>query len=413
MKTILRGCTLAAAIVTATTASAGGLWLNEFGDFAGGRAAAGAAAGVDEAMTLAYNPASISRIKGNQLFVSGGAVVGDMNFDESYSNSRNGGSDGGNAGKATVFSSMAYVHDLGSDKWSAAIGLVPLSGSGFKFDDDWVGRYQAIKVDLLVAALSPTVAYQVTDQLSLGVTVQGYYANLEIDLALPRLDPGRPDGDGSIDGNDMDLGYTLGAMYELAPGSRFGLFYQSELKPKFGGNFKANYSGLGPGEAIDLARNVSTDTELELAEYVRFSVHQDMDERWGVDFTVGWDNWSALSNVLISTQDGAAGVPTRWEDTYHVAWGTQYQLDKYWALTGGVAYDSNPVDSEYRNAQLPVDRQIRYAVGARYALRDNLTVGGYVNYIDLGKARITGKRFGGDFDNNSATQLIANLTWKF
>ena len=106
-------------------------------------------------------------------------------------------------------------------------------------------------------------------------------------------------------------------------------------------------------------------------------------------------------------------MTTDWRDTYHVAWGAEYKLDRYWTLTGGVAYDTNPVSDRNRNAQLPVDKQIRYAVGAQYAISDALTVGGYVNYMDLGSAQITAERFGGDFDYNNATQLIANVTWKF
>jgi len=155
-------------VASVNIASAGGLWLNEYGDFAGGRAAAGAAAGVDNAMTIAYNPASISRLKGNQLFASAGAIVPQMNFDIDYSTPRNGYDDGGNAGEVAAYSSMAYVHDFGSDKWSAGIALVPLAGAGFEFQDNWVGRFQATKVDLTVMALSPTLAYQVTDKLSLG-----------------------------------------------------------------------------------------------------------------------------------------------------------------------------------------------------------------------------------------------------
>ncbi len=62
---------------------------------------------------------------------------------------------------------------------------------------------------------------------------------------------------------------------------------------------------------------------------------------------------------------------------------------------------------------MPVDKQMRYAVGAQYAISDALTVGGYVNYMDLGSAQITAKRFGGDFDYNNATQLIANVNWTF
>ena len=75
-------------------------------------------------MTIAYNPASIARLQGNQLFASAGAIVANMNFDVDYSNPRNGYADGGNAGETAAYSSMAYVHDFDSDKWSAGIALV-------------------------------------------------------------------------------------------------------------------------------------------------------------------------------------------------------------------------------------------------------------------------------------------------
>jgi long-chain fatty acid transport protein len=403
MKNTLRSCTIAAAIASASTASAGGLWLNEFGDLAGGRAAAGAAAGVDDAMTIAYNPASITRLEGNHLFASLGAVVPNQNFDIDYTTPRYGTNDGGNAGETAVYSSMAYVHDFGSDKWSAGIALVPLAAAGLDYNNGWVGRFQATKVELQVLALSPTVAYKVTDRLSLGASLQATYSDLNLHFAIPRFRANQPEGFGSINGDDMKPAFTLGALYELSERTRFGLAYQSEVKPKFDGDLKTSPLGL----------DVSTDTELPLGDYARFSVHQAMDERWDVEFTVGWDNWSRLGNVLVATDVREGGIATSWKDTYHVAWGAQYKLDDDWTLTGGVAYDTNPVSDQRRNAQLPVDKQMRYAVGAQYALMDTLTVGGYVNYADLGSADIKAKNWGGGFDYNNATQIIANMTWKF
>ena len=394
-------------------ASAGGLWLNEYGDFAGGRAAAGAAAGVDEAMTIAYNPASMTLLAGSQLFAAAGAVIGEMKFDVGYSDPRQGTGDGGDAGETAPLAALAYVHDFNSDRWRAGVALGGLSGAGFDYGDDWVGRYQATRVSLLVMALSPTLAYQVNDQLSLGVSAQAVYGDLNLDFAVPRLDPGRPDGAGSIDGDDVQAAFALGALYELRPGSRFGLFYQSEVDLKFDGDLRVNLPFGDGGDLAELDRSVASDTELTLADYLRFGIHQDLDERWGVDLTLGWDNWSALDNVFVSTQGGTKGIPTRWRDTWHYAWGIQYRLDPHWDLTGGVAWDDNPVRASDRNAQLPVDRQLRYALGARYKPTSRLTVGGYVNYADLGNARISAQRFGGDFDSNSALSLMANLSWVF
>ncbi len=111
--------------------------------------------------------------------------------------------------------------------------------------------------------------------------------------------------------------------------------------------------------------------------------------------------------MLVSTENGSAEIPTRWRDTYHYAWGAQYRPGQRWAFTAGAAYDTNPVDAQYRNAQLPVDRQLRYA------LRESLSVGGYINYADLGRARISGQRFGGEYRDNSALQLLVNANWTF
>ncbi|MCB1704600.1 MAG: outer membrane protein transport protein [Halioglobus sp.] len=413
MKNTLKGCAVAAAMLGAGSVSAGGLWLNEYGDFAGGRAAAGASAGTDEAMTIAYNPASLSRLQGSQLFVSGGAYIGTLKFDTKYSNPRNGYNDGDDAGKVAPAAAMAYVNDLGSDKWSAGVFLGGLSGSGMNYSDDWVGRYQATNVSLMLMALAPSVSYQVTDKLSVGVTAQAIYADLTLEMALPRLDPNLPDGKGKLDGDDVKPGFNLGAMYELSPRTRFGVFYQSHVDIEFDGDLKGSIPLVNIDPGSSLGRDVSTDTKMDFAQYARFSVHQQMSDRWSVDFTVGWDDWSSLGNVLVSTQDGAAGIPTQWKDTYHYAWGAQYKLNEDWDLTGGVAYDSSPVDSEDRNAQLPVDRQIRYASGARYKVRDGLTVGGYLMYMDLGKARITGTRFGGDYKANDVLQIAVNANWSF
>ncbi len=100
-------------------------------------------------------------------------------------------------------------------------------------------------------------------------------------------------------------------------------------------------------------------------------------------------------------------------DTYHYAWGAEYRLNQRWAFTSGVAYDTNPVDKEDRNAQLPVDRQIHLRV--RHALyhQRHPNVGGYLNYVDLGKSRIAAENFGGQYQNNGLLVLAANVSWTF
>ena len=44
----------------------------------------------------------------------------------------------------------------------------------------------------------------------------------------------------------------------------------------------------------------------------------------------------------------------------------------------GFAYDSSPVDAKDRQAWLPSDRQLRYAVGTQYQWSERLSLGGNV-----------------------------------
>jgi long-chain fatty acid transport protein len=411
MRNSILASAAALALVNSGNALAGGLWLNEFGDLAGGRAAAGASAGVDEAITIAYNPASATALRGDQIFVSGGAYIPDNHFDVKYSTPRLGFGDGGDAGVVTPTGSAAYVHRFDNSKWSAGFYFAGLAGAGLEYDKTWAGRYQATDVALQIVTFAPTLAYQLTDRLSLGASVQAYYAKLNVKLAVPHPEPARQDAHASINGNDTKAAFTLGAVYALTERTRFGIAYQSELEPEFGGDLKIKQKDE---QEVPVAEfQTAVDTKLNMAQYVRASMSHDLDAQWTVNFTIGWDDWSQLSNVFIATEGGSAGLAAKWHDTYHYAWGAEYRVDPFWTLTSGVSYDTNPVDSKNRNAQLPVDRQLRLAFGARYNMGENLTIGGYLNYADLGNGKIDAANFGGEYKNNAAPQVVANLNWRF
>ena len=99
MEKMLQKTAITLVLLGANHALAGGLWLNEYGDFAGGRASAGAAAGTDEAATIIHNPASSTRIEGSQLFGSVGALIPRTKFDVQESTPFIGNGDGGQAGR--------------------------------------------------------------------------------------------------------------------------------------------------------------------------------------------------------------------------------------------------------------------------------------------------------------------------
>jgi len=405
MKSLLRIIAFAPVLLGAAHAAAGGLWLNEYGDFSGGRASAGAAAGTDEAASIIHNPASAVRLEGNQLFGAVGALIPKVEFDVQDSRPIIGDGDGGQAGEPAPLASAAYVFDSGSDKWSAGLSVEALAGAGLDYNNDWVGRYQVTEVSLQVLGLGATAAYRLTDKLSVGIKPQVYYATLEQKLQLPLgVFADRGDPRAKVDGNDVGFAGMAGVLYEFSPATRLGVAWQSKFDIEFDGDVKVN------GDAGEVS--INSDTKQTLAQYVRAALHHDLDDRLGLDFTVGWDDWSEMGDILISVDTGG-GIPlqTDWKDTYHYAAGFQYKLDDQWDLTAGMAYDTNPVSARKRVAQLPVDAQIRYNAGARYHLSDSLTMGGYLNYTDLGRAKIEGDFWTGDYSSNEFFQFAVYVNW--
>lgn len=401
MKLLHFAATLIVAMCAASQAVAGGLWLNEYGDFAGGRATAGASAGTDEASTVVHNPASAGRNKGNQLFVSAGVFIPSVKFDVDEADANIGYGNGGQAGRSVPAASFAYIPDLDASKWGLGISLAGMAGGGLNYQDDWAGRYQDTEIKLTVLRLALAASYQITDAFAVGIAPQYYYATLKQTLATPT---GQADGYARIDGNNMGPAYMVGATYVFSPTTRIGIAYQSEIEIDFDGNFE-----LEPGDL-----EASSDTELTLAAYVRASLHHDLDDRLGLDLTVGWDNWSALDNIFVSlSTGGGTDLNTTWRDTYHYAVGMQYKVGSSWDITAGIAYDTNPVKSQYRLPELPMDRQIRYNMGARYAYSDSLTLGGYLNYADLGDARIEAASYSGKYSTNEVVSLAVFANWRY
>ena len=102
-----------------------------------------------------------------------------------------------------------------------------------------------------------------------------------------------------------------------------------------------------------------------------------------------------------------------WNDTYHFSVGAHYKPVDDWLLQAGVTYDTSPVDAKDRTADMPIDRQIRLAVGAQHQLSETMTVGGSFEYIDFGSSRISDPNtLTGDYQTNRAFFFALNANFK-
>ena len=319
----------------------------------------------------------------------------------------NGDGDGGDAADPQPGGSAFYAHPL-NDRWAVGVSVVALTGSVLDYDDDWAGRYQVQDVSILVIGAVPSVSYRVTDKLSVGASVPIMYSELDMDIAVPNPNSPvqGPDGKVNLDGNDTQVAGSVSFLYEFSERTRLGGRALSKFDFEYDGNISA-----------DLLGQVGVETNLTMASLARVGLSHDLNEQWSLHATWGWDNWSEMQDIFLSTNTGGATLPRNWEDTYHYAVGADYRLDRHWTLRAGVAYDTDPTDAKDRTADMPMDEQYRYAAGFDYLRDTGMRISGSLVYADYGSADIESDRapplFGlkGDYQTNEIWFANVSFNW--
>jgi long-chain fatty acid transport protein len=366
-----------------------------------GAAGAGQEAVASDASTAMplHNPAGMTRLQGHQILLGAGAGVSTVKFDPDEDTPMS-GDDGGNAGSAFPLIGTYYAHSL-TDDLKVGLSVLSLTGASLDYGDDWTGRFLVQDVTLLTVSLNTSAAYRVTEWLSLAAGFTVMYAQLEMNVAVPG--PRGGEGQATIDGDDTAYGYNFGALLELSPHTRVGIIYMSEIELDFSGDVDLDPSDL----------SVGIDTEIPLAQLVRLGLYQDLSEQFTLLLSLGWEDWSTFDNQNISTERLDAKVPRKWKDTIHASIGLQYRPVEQWLLQTGVTYDSSPVDTSDRTPDLPIDDQLRVALGAQYDWTKRLTIGGALEYVFLGEAEINRDRLRGEYSRNDIFFFAFNASWKF
>ncbi|MYN12659.1 fatty acid transporter [Pusillimonas sp. TS35] len=361
-----------------------------------GNAYAGSAAVADDASTIYYNPAGMTKLEG--VNVSGGFNVIRPSFKFDNNGSRGpggmplGANNGGDAGSAGVVPNLYGSWQL-SPQWFAGLGVGAPFGLMTEYDDNWIGRYHSRKFEIQSVNINPSVAYKVSDRLSLGAGLNWMYLDAEYRRAVPaaamRLPLGTPDLGAQANLRGDGWGWNAGLLYDITPATRVGLSYRSRVKIDADGHTKLDTAG-----GRSLAR-VAASTSVTLPDTAVLSLAHDINSQWQVLADISWTGWSSLQSLNIENTRPLPSddLTLRFRDTWRLALGARYRMNQAWTLKAGVAWDQSPIRSEtYRLTSLPDNNRIWASIGAQYHFSERGT-------IDIGYAHL----FVRDADINNDT----------
>jgi len=371
--------TVAMVVALTSKSEAGGLFMSEFGTEDVALAGAGWAARAQDASTLFKNPAGMSRLEGNQ-FQGGLQALYFQSGGFSGTNTPHGGNGGGNPVGVMPAASGFYVHSLGKD-FKVGLGILSNFGLGLMNNQGFAGRYYVKQTMLVGITFAPVASYRVNEYVSIGggPNVMLGYLNYEANLnnVLP---PGV--GDGGIHASDtaVGVGGQFGVLVEPKKGTRVGVTYYSPIKLNFATT--PTFSNLGfIGTALQNNGLLNANVELGMTvpQRVILSGYHDLNEQWAVMGNFGWDNWSQFGKVDVNVTGQLASpsltTAIDYNDTYHVAVGTQYRLNPEWLLNTGLAYDSSMVSAANRSVALPVGATYKWGLGANWLMSEKVKLG--------------------------------------
>ncbi len=375
-----------------------------------GNAYAGGA-GADDASTIFFNPAGLTKLPGNQAILGAHVIIPSAKFENEGSTHllqpRTGvpllGGGGGDGGETRIVPNFYVSGKVAKDLY-LGLGVSAPYGLATEYDSSWVGRYHAVKSKLLTVNINPSIAYRINQHLSIGGGVSFEYAEAELTnsidfgtldaigaLGLPPgalgLTPQGADGFVDLKGDDWDVGFNLGLLVEFTPDTRAGLAYRSQIHHTLAGT--ADFSGVPAGLApVPVFRDTDAFAKLTTPDTVSLNFFHQFNPQWKIMADITWTNWSVFNELRVrfdNPRQPDSVVTTDWDDSFRYSLGVTYMPTPAWTLRGGIAYDETPVpDEQRRTPRIPDEDRFWLAFGVGYKISKMFSVDvGYVHiFVD-------------------------------
>ncbi|MGF1756061.1 outer membrane protein transport protein, partial [Vibrio makurazakiensis] len=198
MKSIFTFSLVAAALMSATPASASGLFLQEAVIANAGTTGAGDGVYTESAAAIWANPATMSGMGKSLTTVNALGLDIEMKYNDATGDATKNGKASTTMPSVGVFHARQINEDV-----HLGIALGTVGGSSLDYGSEWGGSALMSDTTLTALQFNPSLSYKVNEQLSLGGGVQFNWASLAMGIASGNVNLEQS--------SDWAYGFNLGA----------------------------------------------------------------------------------------------------------------------------------------------------------------------------------------------------------
>lgn len=380
-------CTL----TIASAANAAGFYIQEQSVRGLGSAFSGSATTLDDASTIYFNPAGMTKLDGMQIQAGANLLIPNAKVKDNGSTvaapaAASGiavGGPSGNPYDPTPVPNGFFSYQLTDSLW-AGVGVTAPFGLGSDYGNTWFGRFDSTKTELAVIDIQPTVAYKVNDWLSLGAGVNIAHSSADLRsrviAAIPPV-PTLVEGNSKLEGDDWGFGYSLGVQLKPLPETTVGISYKSEVHHTLDGKIVGTFlNGTPiPGQSSNGTAKLTT------PDHVTIGVAHNVTDRLTLQGQAQWFGWNNFDNITAIRDSGVQA--SRVDQNYQTSWafslGAEYKVDDKWRVRGGLQFDETPTTDEYRTSRTPDGDRTWFSLGTTYSINEKLDLDVAGTYIDV------------------------------
>lgn len=358
------------------TRATNGMFLTGYGAETLGRAGANLAIS-DRSLALNFNPAGIAQLQGNHLTASLSVLAPSLEFQNMINRPIQG------EDRYFPLPAVAYVRGGKETRWTWGVGMLAQGGMGATFNDQntFFGTRDGTYSEVRFMTLSPTLAYSISEDAAVGVTLNIGYADASFKFYEDTsfFNPMAPEmsffGVNMKRAKGLQTNVRVGWWWRAHPRVSFGAIYQTKTDSNYtGGDMWVNFSNHPM-----LGQRVHYESEIDgftFAAQAGVGTAIRVSEKWIVALDVKryfWDN--AINTITVTAKNpdvqGASPVIQLpfvfdWKDQWVYAIGADYRATDRLTLRAGFNYGENPVPDQTLNPLFPATVESHLAVGASW-----------------------------------------------
>jgi long-chain fatty acid transport protein len=354
-------CLCVAAILGSARGFAGGFQLNELGARAMAQGGAFAARASDPS-AIYFNPAGLAFQSQPELYLGTTFIMPQVSFYGPVADANDPAIKNETKMTNQTFTPLSlYGTYPVATNFTVGFGVTNPYGLGTEWPTTWVGKYLTTKADVASFYYTPTVAFKVNDQLSIGAGLNVVTGSVKLQQEDNVINT---DTQVSIDMTAKTAyGFNVGILYKFSPELSAGVSYRSSVKLNASGTADFNPQITVVNVVND---NVTSSLTLPATAFAGLAYKASPNFTVEADYQyIGWSSYKQLEIDFQKDPTKDVIAPKDYSNTYIIRIGGEYTMDAL-KLRAGYLYDHSPVASAYVDPILPDANRNGVNIGVGY-----------------------------------------------